>query len=383
MTGSVLAVATGLAAASVIAWLVLALARGRFWRTSIRLPPGGAVDGAVDGSWPSVVAVVPARDEAAVLPATLPTLLRQRYPGPWRVVVVDDDSGDGTGALAAALGAEVVAGTGPPPGWAGKVAAMHRGLQATGAPDYVLFTDADIAFPPDAVRRLVSAARAHALVLTSQMVRLRAESRWERLVVPAFVFFFAQLYPFALVNGPGRTAAAAGGCMLVDRAALQRAGGLTPIRAALIDDVALGRLLKTQGRIWLGLSGEIVSVRAYPRLGDLWAMVARSAYTQLRYSPILLTGTVLGLLFTYLVPPAVLIVGLVAGALVPAVLGAVAWLVMTLTYVPMLRFYRVTPVAALLLPLTAVLYLAMTIDSARRHFAGRGGAWKGRLAQRA
>lgn len=369
----------GVAGASLATWLVLALGRGRFWRTSIRLPPGDAIG----GPWPSVVAVVPARDEAAVLPTTLPTLVGQQYPGTWRVVVVDDDSSDGTGTIAANSAAEVVPGSGPPPGWVGKVAAMQRGVDAAGAPDYLLFTDADIAFPPDAVQRLVSAARGNALVLTSQMVRLRATSRWERLVVPAFVYFFAQLYPFALVNRAGGTAAAAGGCMLVDRAALLRAGGLKTIRAALIDDVALARQLKSQGRIWLGLSGDIRSVRAYPRLSDLWAMVARSAYTQLRYSPMLLMATVIGLLFTYLVPPAAVIAGADAGSVLPALLGGLAWLIMTLTYLPMLRFYGVTAPAALLLPVTALLYLVMTVDSARRHALGRGGAWKGRVAQRA
>jgi hopene-associated glycosyltransferase HpnB len=247
----------------------------------------------------------------------------------------------------------------------------------------LLFTDADIAFPPDAVRRLVAAARGNSVLLTSQMVRLRAQSRWERLVVPAFVYFFAQLYPFALVNRAGRTAAAAGGCMLVDRAALLRAGGLESIRGALIDDVALAQRLKPQGRIWLGLSADIRSVRPYPRLADLWAMVARSAYTQLRYSPALLVATVLGLLITYLVPPATLITGVVTGSALPALLGGIAWLMMTCTYVPMLRFYGVASPAALLLPATALLYLAMTVDSARRHALGRGGAWKGRVAQRA
>jgi hopene-associated glycosyltransferase HpnB len=379
VTGPAWAVAVGVSCASLAAWLVLAFGRGRFWRTSIRLPE----ERDVDGAWPSVVAVVPARDEAAVLPTTLPTLLAQGYPGSWRVLVVDDDSSDGTGTVAARLGAEVVPGSGPPPGWTGKVAAMQHGVQAAGAPEYLLFTDADIAFPPDAVRRLVAAARGNSVLLTSQMVRLRAQSRWERLVVPAFVYFFAQLYPFALVNRAGRTAAAAGGCMLVDRAALLRAGGLESIRGALIDDVALAQRLKPQGRIWLGLSADIRSVRPYPRLADLWAMVARSAYTQLRYSPALLVATVLGLLITYLVPPATLITGVVTGSALPALLGGIAWLMMTCTYVPMLRFYGVASPAALLLPATALLYLAMTVDSARRHALGRGGAWKGRVAQRA
>jgi hopene-associated glycosyltransferase HpnB len=232
------------------------------------------------------------------------------------------------------------------------------------------------------VTALVRAATANRLDLTSQMVRLRAESFWEQLIVPAFVYFFAQLYPFARVNGAGSTAAAAGGCMLVRRAALAAAGGLPEIRGAVIDDVSLGRLLKRRGRIWLGLSEEIVSVRPYPHLRDLWDMVARSAYTQLRHSPVLLAGTVVGLLLTYVVPPAALVAGFALGDWVLAALGGIAWLVMAATFVPMLRHYRLAPWRALLLPATAVLYVAMTVDSARRHRAGRGAAWKGRVATR-
>lgn len=367
--------ALAVAALALAIWLYLAVGHGRFWRTSIGLPPAASSL----PCWPSVVAVVPARDEADVLPMTLPTLLAQQYPGSFRVIVVDDDSGDGTGAIADALGADVVRGTGPPPGWTGKVAAMARGVAAAGTPDYLLLTDADIAYPPDAVRRLVAAAVSDGRVLTSQMVRLRARTGWERLLVPAFVYFFAQLYPFAWVNGRTRTAAAAGGCMLVRRAALESAGGLERIRGALIDDVALGRLLKAHGPIWLGLSSSIESVRPYAGLGELWAMVARSAYTQLRYSPALLAGVVVGLLLTYVVPPAAVVAGAAAGSPALALLGAAAWLVMALTYVPMLRFYRVPALAALALPITAALYLAMTVDSARRHLVGRGGAWKGRV----
>jgi hopene-associated glycosyltransferase HpnB len=276
----------------------------------------------------------------------------------------------------------VVRAEGPPAGWAGKVAAMADGVRQAGEPDFLLFTDADIDYPPDALTGLVRAAMTHDLVLTSQMVRLRAESSWERPIVPAFVYFFAQLYPFARVNGTGRTAAAAGGCMLVCRSALARAGGLAEIRGAVIDDVSLGRLLKRQGRIWLGLSERTCSVRPYARLADLWDMVARSAYTQLRRSPLLLAGTVLGLLLTYVVPPAALVAGLVRGDAVLAALGAAAWVVMAGSYLPMLRFYRLplAPLRALALPVTAVLYAAMTVDSARRHRAGRGAAWKGRVA---
>lgn len=360
------------AAVAAVVWLGLALGHGRSWRTSVRLPPAGADP----VRWPSVVAVVPARDEAAVLPLTVPTLVGQRYPGPWRVVVVDDDSSDGTGALAAGLGADVVAGAGPPPGWAGKVAAMQAGVSAAGHPDYLLFTDADIAHAPHLARDLVRAATTHGLDLTSQMARLRVVTGWERLVVPAFVYFFAQLYPFALVNR-GRIAAAAGGCMLVRREALEAAGGLVRIRDAVIDDVALGRLLGARGPIWLGLAGGVASVREYPRLSDLWDMVARSADTQLRHSLTLLGGTVVGLLLVYVVPPVALVAGLAAGDVPLAALGGGTWAVMTATYVPMLRYHRLGAWRAVTLSFVAVLYAAMTVDSARRHRRG-GARWKGR-----
>jgi hopene-associated glycosyltransferase HpnB len=371
MTGVAARIVGGLCLAI---WLYLALAHGRFWRTSIRLPAGP-----MPVRWPSVAAIVPARNEAEVLPSTLPTLLGQRYPGRWRVIVVDDDSTDGTAARATAAGVEVVSTTGPSPGWTGKVAAMAAGVVQAGDVDYLLFTDADIAYPPDALTTLVRAASAHDLDLTSQMVRLRARDGWERLIIPAFVYFFAQLYPFGRVNKPGRTAAAAGGCMLVGRAALSDAGGLAQIRGAVIDDVALGRLLKRRGRIWLGLSDDIASVRAYPRLGDLWQMIARSAYTQLRYSPVLLAGTIVGLLLTYAVPPAAVVAGAVTGDPLLVALGASSWLVMAATYVPMLRYYRLGIAWAVALPATALLYAAMTIDSARRHLLGRGARWKGRV----
>ncbi|HJY00838.1 MAG TPA: glycosyltransferase, partial [Streptosporangiaceae bacterium] len=235
----------------------------------------------------------------------------------------------------------------------------------------------------------VRAAEADDRDLVSQMALLRTASGWERVVVPAFVYFFAQLYPFRRVNSPrSRTAAAAGGCMLVRREALERSGGLASIRGARIDDVALGQVIKARrGRCWLGLSTEVVSVRPYPRLADLWQMVARSAYIQLRYSPWLLAGTVAGLAFIYLLPPAGAITGLAAlaaGTASPASAASAAgaglagWALMSLTYLPMLRLYRLSPLRAPGLPLIALLYTAMTVDSARRHYAGRGAEWKGR-----
>ncbi len=376
---------------TVLAWGYLAGCHGGFWRTDQRLPAARQDPAA----WPSVTAVIPARDEAAVLPGTLPALLTQDYPGTLRVVLVDDESCDGTAAVAAELGRAagpawpplVIRGGGRPPGWAGKVWAMRQGLDAAGDPGYVLFTDADIAFGPGTVTALVRAAEGDDRGLVSQMALLRAETGWERLIVPAFVYFFAQLYPFRRVNKPGaRTAAAAGGCMLVRGSALAAAGGLGRIRGARIDDVALGRLLKGASvRCWLGLSVGIRSRRPYPRLADLWDMIARSAYTQLRYSPAALAGTLAGLLWIYLLPPAAAAGGLawlIAGgggqAGLIAAAGLLSWAVMAGTYLPMLRLYRLCPLRAAGLPLVAALYAVMTLDSARRHRAGRGGEWKGR-----
>ena len=388
------------------AWVYLLAGHGGFWRTDVRLP--GRPGGPGPRPWPSVVAVVPARDEAAILPETLPTLLAQDYPGPFSVVLVDDASTDGTGAVAAAVPTRaaaarptpvgtplrVVTGSLPPAGWAGKVWAMAQGVAAAGECDYLLFTDADIALEPGAVADLARAAAADDRALISQMALLRCETGWERWIVPAFVYFFAQLYPFRRVGRPrARTAAAAGGCMLVRRETLAAAGGLERIAGARIDDVALARLLKrgpARARCWLGFTTSVHSRRPYPRLGGLWDMVARSAYTQLHYSPALLAGTVAGLCWLYLLPPVATLGGLAAAAGHPA--GAAAWwwcagaglagwALMTFSYLPVLRLYRLSPLRAPCLPVIALLYTAMTVDSARRHRMGRGGEWKGRAVQ--
>ncbi len=376
------------AAGSLLAWLWLLLCQGFFWRTDVRLPPRRDPD-----AWPSVCVVVPARDEAAVLPAALPSLLRQDYPGRAEVFLVDDGSTDGTGDLAR----ELARGTGglpltvgspgePPAGWTGKLWAVRHGIGLARArdPEYLLLTDADIAHAPDSLRELVAAARAGGFDVVSQMARLRVESTWERFVVPAFVYFFAQLYPFRRIGREGtRTVAAAGGCVLLRTEAADRARIPDAIRQAVIDDVALARAVKRGGgRVWLGLADRVDSVRPYPRLGDLWRMVSRSAYAQLRHNPLLLAGTVAGLALVYLVPPAAVVVGLVAGNAAAAVVGGSAWLVMTGTYVPMLRYYRQPLWLAPLLPFTASLYLLMTVDSAVRHYQGRGAAWKGRTYAR-
>jgi hopene-associated glycosyltransferase HpnB len=380
----------GLTAALVATWLYLALGRGFFWRTSIRLEPSSSP--AVLSRWPSVTVVVPARNEAAVLARTLASLLAQDYPGEGRVVVVDDRSQDDTTAVAwqAASGTtrsdageslklEVVRGAALPAGWSGKVWALDQGVRAAGDPDYLLLTDADIEHPPDSLRRLVAKAERDRLDMVSLMAKLRAGNLWERLLVPAFVYFFAQLYPFSWVNRAGsRTAAAAGGCVLVRSEALRRAGAFESIREAVIDDVSLARALKgSSSSLWLGFADSVSSIRPYDRLADLWHMVARSAFDQLRYSSALLAGTVVGLLFVFVLPVAALVTGAVSGDLPVALLGALSWAVMALTYVPMLRYYGIWPGAALLLPFTATLYATMTVDSARRHWSGNGVAWRG------
>lgn len=385
----------GAAAVAALAWAYLLAAHGGYWRTDQRLPPGAHDASRDPARWPGVVAIVPARDEAAILPATLPGLLAQDYPGEFSVVLVDDASTDGTAATAAELAAGadhtllITAGGEPPPGWAGKVYAMAQGLHAAGDCDYVLFTDADIGYAPDTLATLVRGAVADDRGMVSQMALLRAESGWERVIVPAFVYFFAQLYPFRRVNRPSaRTAAAAGGCMLVRRDTLTAAGGLDPIRGARIDDVALGRLLKrppSLGRIWLGFSTGVRSLRPYPRLASLWDMIARSAYTQLGYSPGLLAATLAGLLWLYALPPVAAVAGLAgvatgggAAAGWTAVAGLAGWAGMSASFLPVLRLYQLGWWRAPMLPLVACLYAVMTADSARRHHAGRGGEWKGR-----
>ncbi len=375
---------TVIAVVALLAWVWLLAGQGMFWRTDVRLPPGGEPQ-----RWPSVAVVVPARDEAEVLPVSLPSLLGQDYPGRAVVCLVDDGSTDGTGELAGRLAAgpglplTVTSPGEPPRGWTGKLWAVRHGVRHVTereAPDYLLLTDADIAHEPDSLRSLVAAAHASGYDVVSQMARLRVETGWERLIVPAFVYFFAQLYPFRwIARRGGRTAAAAGGCVLIRRSALEAAGVPDSIRQSVIDDVALARAVKgSGGSVWLGLATRVDSVRPCPRLSQLWRMVSRSAYAQLRHNPLLLLGTLAGLALIYLVPPVAALAGPLCGAWPVAAAGFTAWAVMTATYLPMLRYYRQPWWLAPTLPFTAALYAAMTADSAVQHYRGRGAAWKGR-----
>ena len=364
-------------------WLYLLAGRGAFWLARER----DDFTVAQVGPWPAIAAVIPARDEAECVGETVASLLRQDYPGAFTVILVDDQSRDGTArvarAAAAALDAadrlSILSGRALPAGWTGKLWAQHQGIEAAEAmahpPDYLLLTDADIVYGPGALTALVARASSGGTVLTSLMVKLRCRSLAERVFVPAFIFFFQMLYPFGWANDPRRaTAAAAGGCMLVRRDALRAAGGMAAIRSALIDDCALAKQLKHRGPIWIGLTDRVHSVRAYPAVGDIRRMVSRTAYAQLNYSPLLLAGTVAGLAVTYLAP--VLFALFATG--IARVLGVAAWLMMAVAFQPTLRFYRLSPLWGLALPAIAAAYMAFTLDSAYQHARGRGGMWKGR-----
>lgn len=380
-----------MAAGSVIAalalaiWLYLIAARGGFWLANVRdcVRPDPALV-----TSPDVVAIVPARNEAAVIAENIKSLLAQEYPGSFRIVLIDDQSRDGTAdiAIAAARDAKaedrliIVQGQPLPANWAGKVWAMKQGVDHAAAlaeqPDYLLFTDADIAYEPEALAHLVARAEANSLVLTSLMVKLHCETLAERALIPAFVFFFQMLYPFAWVSDPkSRMAAAAGGCMLVRHEALRQAGGIETISDALIDDCALGRKLKAVGPIWLGLTERVRSLRAYPEFEDIRRMVARSAYDQLHYSLFALAGTIIGMALVYLVPPFFAFFG--SG--LSRTFGLAAFALMILAFQPILRFYRLSPLWGFALPAIAAAYMVFTLDSAYQHWRGRGGLWKDRV----
>ena len=373
-------IGVALAGLGVAAWAYLLGARGGFWRARERDVRWAAPRPA---KWPSVCAIVPARDEAAVVGDTLASLLAQDYEGAFSIVVVDDHSSDATGTIARAIAASAPPGrvrvvAAPPlaPGWTGKLAAVAHGVREAGEVDFLLLTDADIRHARDSLRALVARACERRLVLASRMARLNCESAAEGALVPAFVFFFQMLYPFAWVNDPRRrTAAAAGGCMLVDRRALAKAGGVGAIRAALIDDCALARLLAPHGAIELALSERVTSTRSYATYREIRRMVVRSAYTELGYDPRRLAFVTTAMLIVFVAPPIVALFG--DG--VARALALVAWGAMAIAYRPMLAFYRRSPLLAPALPAIAAAYLAMTLESALAHARGRGGEWKGRL----
>ena len=369
---------TTVATLAMAIWLYLLLAHGRFWHSGPELAPAKPMTA------PPVAVVVPARDEAAVIGATLPSLQRQEYAGALQIILVDDSSTDGTGTIARRLAEaspqeiDVLDGKPRPPGWSGKLWAVTQGLAEAGSAEFILLMDADVTHDAQHVATLVAQAERHDLDLVSEMVALACDTPAERALVPAFVYFFQLLYPFAWVNDPLRaTAAAAGGTVLIRRRALQRIGGIEAVRGALIDDVALAAAVKRGGRIWLGHSGLARSIRAYPAVADIWRMVSRTAYVQLGYSPILLAGTVLGMALTFLVPPFAAIFG---GGL-SRWFGWLAWGAMAASYQPTLHRYHRSVLWAPLLPAVAAFYTAATIGSAINHYRGRGVTWKGRAYQ--
>jgi hopene-associated glycosyltransferase HpnB len=365
-------------------WLHLFFGRRWFWRIST-LDADAFVEKTVM-EWPRIVVVVPARNEAETIEATVTGLVRQDYSGEFSVVVVDDHSEDATAALARRAVDENRAGdrvkvanaSALPEGWTGKLWALNEGLAADSAeePTYYWFTDADVSHASDTLRRMVVRAEEEKLDLASLMVLLQAKSLPERALIPAFLYFFLMLYPPRwIADEELSTAGAAGGCILIRRKALERIGGLAAIRSEVIDDCALAKTVKlSRGKVWMGLTRESTSLRSYGTFGEIRDLIARTAFTQLRYSSLILIGTLVGMFLTYVAP----VILLFAHDSTARMLGVVAWLLMTLSFLPTVRFYRLSIVWAPLLPLIAVFYTYSTWLSAVRFWLGRGGLWKGR-----
>ncbi len=380
-------------------WLHLFFGRGWFWRVSKLDTDREAVE--APSALPSVVAVVPARNEKATIGRVVASLALQDYPGEFSVVVVDDHSEDATADVARQAAAEngvgervrVVSASALPPGWTGKLWALNEGVSRGGptqagtltasglnsaaeVPDFYWFTDADVTHTPDTLSRLVGRAERERLDLASLMVMLQAKTLPERALIPAFLYFFLMLYPPKwIADEELGTAGAAGGCILLRREALTRIGDLAAIRGEVIDDCALAKAVKLSGgRVWMGLTRKSTSLRAYGTFGEIQDLIARTAFTQLRYSVPILMGTLAGMLLTYIAP----VLLLFAHDSTARVLGFAAWLLMALSFLPTVRFYRLSPVWAPLMPLTAVFYTYATWLSAIRYWTGKGGLWKGR-----
>lgn len=377
------------AALSLFIWLTLALGRGFFWRlTRADDEPLPEAEHPARG-WPSVAILVPARDEAGSIGACVASLAGQDYPGSFSVTVIDDHSADGTADLALRAAAEsgaaervrVHSAADLPGGWTGKLWALNEGVLAANAtakdaPEFYWLTDADIVHAPNKLRRLVLRAERGSLGLVSLLVRLRTDSLPERLLIPPFLFYFLKLYPPRWVADPrARTAGAAGGCLLIRHSALEGIGGLAAVRGEVIDDCAIARAVKSRGgRIWLGYSQSSETLRSFARFAEIRDMIARSAFTQLRYSPLLLAGALAGMFFTYLLPAVLVLYP--NPAVRYTALGT--WLLMSLLYLPSVRFFRLNALWAFLLPVAAFYYSYATLLSALRYWSGRGGQWKGR-----
>jgi len=394
------------ASISVAIWLYLAIARGKFWH--LREFDDDTQRHESPSAWPHVIAVVPARNEAATIQQAVSSLVQQNYAGEYSVVLVDDHSEDKTAEIAreaaTRLNAEsriTIHTAAPlPPGWTGKLWALNEGVRSDrrGAamsraesrepprpslatnersePTYYWFSDADIVHAPDTLQRLVARAEHDHLDLASLMVLLQSKTLPERAVIPAFLFFFLKLYPPRWIANPqARTAGAAGGCILLRSEALHRIGGLAAIRNEVIDDCALARVVKpSDGKIWMGLTRASVSLRAYTTFSEIRDLIARTAFSQLRYSAPLLLATLLAMFLNYVAP----ILLLFAPNPTPRILAASTWLLMSLLYLPTIRFYRLSPVWSATLPLIALFYSYATFLSAARYYLGRGAQWKGR-----
>jgi hopene-associated glycosyltransferase HpnB len=370
------------AALPVVIWLYLLLGRGRFWRVDCQFAP--AIASIRSAAY--VAVVIPARNEADVIGRTIGSLLRQNFSGPLHIFLVDDASTDGTADQALKAAAElgradsltVVTSSPLPGGWTGKMWAVSQGVARAIAtrPDYLLLTDADIDHSSDNVQRLTALAESGSYDLTSLMVKLQTVSFAEKALIPAFIFFFFMLYPPAWISSSGRKlAGAAGGCILVRPETLLKAGGIEAIRSEIIDDCALATIIKrVGGRVWLGLTAETASTRSYGSFGEIGRMVSRTAFNQLHHSTLLLMGTVIGLLLTYVLPVALVF----SGTLVSALAGVTAWALMTTAFFPMVRFYRLNPLWSLALPVVASFYMGATVHSAVKYWLGKGGEWKGR-----
>lgn len=373
-----------LAALSLLIWVVLTFARGAFWR--LRAFDDDLSELQSPTSWSRVTAIVPARNEAQTIAQTIESMLGQDYAGELRIVVVDDHSDDGTAQIAretarcaeAEQRVEVIPAEELAPGWTGKLWAMQQGVERAHrhAADYFWFTDADIRQAPDTLSRLMRRAETQRLDLVSLMVLLETKSLAEKLLIPAFLYFFLKLYPPKWVANPkSKTAGAAGGCVLLKREALERIGGFERIRGEVIDDCSLAIAVKKSGGTpWLGLTRKSVSLRGYASFAEIRDMIARTAYTQLGYSPLLLAGALLGMFLTYGVP------AMLTFSPHPTIwrMSLAAWALMTITYLPTVRFYGLSPLWAPALPAAALFYSYSTWLSAFRYWMGRGGQWKGR-----
>ncbi|MDC0190623.1 glycosyltransferase [Rhodospirillales bacterium] len=367
---------------SLIIWVILIFFRGNFWLADQMVE----TDKRQLEIWPSIAAIIPARNEEKYIGTTLRSLMAQNYPGKMDFTVVNDNSTDNTVEVITQIKGERIVisnGSDLPEGWTGKLWALGQGINLSikknPSVDFYLFTDADIEHSQETLKIMVTKAERENLQLVSLMVLLNCRNFWEILLIPAFVFFFQKLYPFQWINNPKKpTAGAAGGYILVRRTALEAAGGIDAVHGEIIDDCAIGRMIKKNGSIWLGLTRSVKSLRTHTRLSEIWEMVTRTAFNQLNYSIIILLVTTIGMIVIYLIPPFAVVWGLVFNDNLSLSLGVLCWVIMAIAYLPTLRLYQRPFWESLILPVAAFLYSLMVVDSAQRHWTKRYPSWKGR-----